>query len=139
MTEIFSDKSIEYVIELNEIICEQRPEPSGIDDMETFYEIFRKANGFSSESDPKTRIIKKSATLLSGIVWGQPFKNGNKATATATTKYFLRKNGYYLLWENDAEESCYYDLVDKTSLKFEGDPTIYSDIEKYLSDKIRNI
>ena len=139
MTEIFSDESIEYVIELNEMICEQRPEPSGLDDMEIFYEIFRKANGFSNESDPKTRIIKKSATLLSGIVWGQPFKNGNKATATATTKYFLRKNGYYLLWGNDAEERCYYDLLYKTSLKFEDDPTIYSDIEKYLSSKIRKI
>ncbi len=139
MTEIFSDDSIEYVIELNEMICEQRPEPSGIDDMEIFYEIFRKTNGFSSESDSKTRIIKKSASLLSGIVWGRPFKNGNKATATATTKYFLRKNGYYLLWDNDPEESYYYGLLHETSLKFEGDPTIYSNIEEYLSGKIKKI
>ena len=139
MPELFSDASIEYVIELNDIICEQRPEPSGIDDIETFYDIFRMVNGFARESDSKIRIIKKSATLLSGIVWGQPFKNGNKATATATTKYFLRKNGYYLLWNNDAEEGHYYDLLDKTSLKFEGDSTIYSEIEEYLSDKIQKI
>ena len=139
MPEIFSDESIEHVIELNEMICEQRPEPSGIDDMETFYEIFRRVNGFSNEVDSKIRIIKKCAALLSGIVWGQPFKNGNKATATAISKYFLRKNGYYLLWNSDAEESYYYDLVDKTSLKFEGDPTIYSDIEEYLLGKIRKI
>ena len=114
-------------------------EPFGLDNSQTFYDIFRKVNGHSAEPDPKLRIIKKSATLLSGIVWEQPFKNGNKATATAITKYFLQKNGFFFPLSTDDEEKEYFDLLEKTVNKFEGDDTIYSDIENYLLRKVVRI
>jgi len=69
-------------------------------------------------------------------VWNQPFKNGNKATATAITKYFLRKNGYFFPLSTDKEEREYFKLLEKTIEKFEGDATIYSEIEEYLLRKV---
>ncbi len=89
MPDIFTGDVIENIVELNKHITTHRNEPFGLDDTEIFYETFRNVNEFTSIPDPRTRIIKKAATLLSGIVWGQPFKNGNKATASAVTKYFL--------------------------------------------------
>lgn len=91
MHDTFSDRNIENVIELNRQIVGKRNENFGLSDHAKFYDIFRNVNGFSSVVDPKIRVTKKASTLLSGIVWGQPFKNGNKATGTVITKYFLRK------------------------------------------------
>jgi len=139
VTDIFSDKNIENVIDLNRQIVANRDEPFGLDDSQAFYNIFRRVNGFGSESDHKLRIVKKSATLLSGIVWKQPFKNGNKATASAITKYFLQKNGYFFPLSTDNDEREYFKLLERTVEKFEGDATIYSEIEEYLLGKVIRI
>jgi len=139
MSDVFSDKNIENVIDLNRQIVANRDEPFGLDDSQVFYDIFRRVNGFGGELDPKLRIIKKSATLLSGIVWKRPFKNGNKATATAITKYFLQKNGYFFPLSTDDDEREYFKLLERTVEKVEGDKTIYSEIEEYLFGKVIRI
>ena len=139
MIDIFSDKNIENVIDLNREIVANRNESFGLDNSQAFYNLFRRVNGFGGESDPKLRIIKKSATLLSGIVWEQPFKNGNKSTATAITKYFLQKNGYFFPLSTDDDEREYFELLERTVKKFEGDITIYSEIEEYLFRKVIGI
>jgi len=139
VTDIFSDKHIENVIDLNRQIVANRDEPFGLDDSQAFYDIFRRVNGFGGESDPKLRMIKKAATLLSGIVWEQPFKNGNKATASAITKYFLQKNGYFFPLSTDDDEGEYFKLLERTVEKFEGDVTIYFEIERYLLGKVVRI
>jgi len=71
---IFSDKNID----LNRKIVANRGEPFGLDDSQVFYEVFRRVKGFGSEPDPRLRIIKKAATLLSAIAWTsiQKWKQG---------------------------------------------------------------
>lgn len=139
MPDSFTDRNVENVKDVNRHIVESRGESFGLDDPTKFYDVFREVNGFYSIEDPKMRLIKKAATLLSGLVWGQPFKNGNKATATAITKYFLKKNGYFFVLQNDEEEKEFFNLLERTVEKFEGDPTIYSEIEKYLIRKVIKI
>ena len=136
MPDIFTGKVIENIIELNKVIVERRKEPFGLDDRDVFYDTFRNANEFNTISDPRTRIVKKASTLLSGLVWGQPFKNGNKATATAVTTYFLQKNGFDLKFANKKEKQEYFQLLEATAYKPEGDLSIYPDIEDYLMKKV---
>ena len=136
MPDIFTGNVIENIIALNKLIVERRNESFGLDDTEVFYDTFRSVNEFNAIPDPRIRMIKKASKLLSGLVWGQPFKNGNKSTATAVTVYFLQKNGYDLRFVSKKEKQEYFQLLEDTAYKPEGDLTIYPDIENYLMKKI---
>lgn len=136
MPDLFTGNVIENIVALNKLIVERRDEHFGLDDTEVFYGTFRNVNEFNSIPDPRIRIIKKASTLLSGLVWGQPFKNGNKATASAVTKYFLQKNGFDLKFANKREKQEYFKLLEDTTYKPEGDPSIYPDIENYMMKKV---
>ncbi|QLH06952.1 hypothetical protein [Nitrosopumilus ureiphilus] len=136
MSDMFTGNVIENIVALNKLIVEQRGESFGLDDIEVFYGTFRHVNEFNPIPDPRIRIIKKASILLSGLVWGQSFKNGNKATATAVTKYFLQKNGFDLKFANKREKQEYFKLLEDTTYKPEGDPSIYPDIETYLMKKV---
>lgn len=39
-------------------------------------------------------MIKRASHLLGGIVFEQPFKNGNKSTAFIVTQHYLKINGF---------------------------------------------
>jgi hypothetical protein len=64
--EIFGQKDIEEVIEVNKLICSYDNEPVGVN-METLNSIFDKVNSFNDISDRRIRIIKKATYILAGI------------------------------------------------------------------------
>lgn len=135
MTESFSHYEIEDVIIENRKTVEKRGEPFGVD-REILSLIFDNVNSYIDLEDKRARISRKVAYLLGGISYHQPFNNGNKETALAWTIYFLRKNGFDLPRRNLNEKRELYDLMIKTSFKFENDPTIITEVEEYLLEKI---
>ncbi|MBS1267576.1 MAG: hypothetical protein MAG458_00280 [Nitrosopumilus sp.] len=95
-TEIFSQKAIKNIPAVNKHICEKRPEPFGVDDSSLLPQIFERVNNHNDIPDKRKRVITKASHLFAGIIFVQPFKNGNKTTAEIITKYFLQQNGYKL-------------------------------------------
>lgn len=135
MNEIFSDNVINNVIRVDKHICTHRNEPFGCV-TERLFAVFNQVNSFNNIKDKKERIIKKAAHLLGGIVWQQPFSNGNKRTALAVTIHFLRKNGFTISLKTRKEEKEMFCLLEKTMLKSEGDDTIIPEVEDYLRRKV---
>ena len=139
MFEIYEQKDIEEVIEVNKLICSYDNEPHGVN-METLNSIFDKVNSFNDISDRRTRIIKKATHVLAGISYNQPFTEGNRRTSHYLVKNFLGRNLYQLRFYNYKEEDHFADMLKRTAEeKFEGDATIYSEIEKYLTYKVEDI
>lgn len=132
--EIFSNEEIEYLIVDNRKTVESRGQPFGVD-REILSMILHDVNSFSNITDKRARIIRKAADLLSGIVYHQPFNDGNKESALSWTIWFLRKNGFNLSLQNRQVKTDVYDLMTATSLKFEGED-IVSMVEEYLSEKV---
>lgn len=98
--------------------------------------VFHNVNSFNEIVDKKERIIRKSAHLLGGITFEQPYCNGNKRTALSVTMYFLRKNGFNLPLPTVTDEKEIFDLLEKTMLKMDGDVTIIPEVEEYLKRKV---
>lgn len=71
-------------------------EQAGIRDQGIFESALErpKANYFGEEQYPD--LFDKAAVLLDSLTNNHPFHNGNKRTAYATTKAFLKLNGYHL-------------------------------------------
>ena len=139
MFEIFGEKDIEEIIEVNKLICSYDDEPVGVN-METLNTIFDKVNSFSDISDRRTRIIKKATHILAGISYNQPFIEGNRRTSHYLVKNFLGRNLYQLRFYNAKEEDQFADMLRRTAEeKFEDDPTIYSEVEEYLTRKVEDI
>lgn len=135
LLEIFSEELLKNIIRVNHHIVNHRKEKFGCV-LERLLNVFNKVNSFNEISDRRERIIKKTAHILGGLTWSQPFSNGNKRTALSISIYFLRKNGFDLPITNKGEEKELFDLLEKTVLKFEGDETIISEVEEYLLRKI---
>jgi prophage maintenance system killer protein len=135
MPEYFSDESIRNVVLVNKHISERRRESFGIN-TERLSKVFSKVNDFNEISDKKQRITKKAANLLGGMTFHQPFNNGNKRTALSVTLYFLRKNGFDIDLGTLTQEKEMFELLEKTMLKIEGDETIISEVEDYLTRKL---
>ena len=70
-------------------------------------DVFDNVNSFNDIADRRERIIRKSAHILGGLAWTQPFSNGNKRTALSVTIYFLRKNGYDIPIKNKKKKRNY--------------------------------
>ena len=139
MFEIFGQKDIEEIIEVNKLICSYDNEPFGVN-METLNSIFDKVNSFNDISDRRTRIIKKATYILAGISYNQPFIEGNRRTSHYLVKSFLGRNLYQLRFYNTKEEDQFADMLKRTAEeKFEDDPTIYSEVEEYLTRKVEDI
>ncbi len=139
MFEIFGQKDIEEVVEVNKLICSYDDEPVGVD-METLNDIFDKVNSFDDIFDRRTRIIKKATHILAGISYNQPFIEGNRRTSHYLVKSFLGRNLYQLRFYNVKEEDQFADMLKRTAEeKFEDDLTIYSEIEEYLTRKVEDI
>lgn len=131
MKELFTKEDIEEIILDNHDLVADRGDSFGVN-REELDKIFDNVNKFNEISDRRTRIIRKSAWILGGITFYQPFNDGNKETALSLTIYFLRENRMDLPINSNSDKKEIYELLTKTVLKFEDDPTIISEIEKYL-------
>ncbi|WP_316505593.1 Fic family protein [Nitrosopumilus sp.] len=139
MFEVFEQKDIEEVTEVNKLICSYHNEPVGVD-MEILNSIFDKVNSYNEISDRRTRIIKKATHILAGISYNQPFVEGNRRTSHYLVKNFLGRNLFQLRFYNSKEEDQFADILKRTAEeKFEDDSTIYSEVEKYLTYKVEDI
>ena len=139
MNEIFSEKAIQNIVKVNEHICKHRGEEHGVDDKELLQLIFNDVNSHNDIEDKKIRIIEKATYLLGGIIYEQPFKNGNKGTADAITNYFLRNNGYELPIQTEEESDELIQLEQEISPLYTMDGqkhTIFPKLRKFLNSKI---
>ena len=135
MRETFSEDDIEEIIQDNHDLVNERGDSFGVN-REELDKIFGNVNNFDKILDRRIRIIKKSAWILGGITFYQPFNDGNKETALSLTTYFLRENEMDLPISSKSDKKEIYELLTKTVLKFEDDPTIISEIEDYLFKKV---
>ena len=135
VTEDFSPTEVEDVILDNQDLVEGRGECFSVD-REILNQIFNNMKSSNEIDDKRTRIIKKSAHLLAGISYYQPFREGNKETALSLTISFLRRNGLILPLNTKKEKKDIYEILVGTSLKFENDRTIVNEVEEYLSEKV---
>jgi len=135
--EIVSEDEINEIINFNQKLVTNTNESRGVNN-KYLSKIFNCVNSitYEKENDKLTRILKKTSWILGGITWIQPFNEGNRRTAISFTIIFLNRNGYDLSLENLKTEI--YALLEKTYLKFEGDNTIYTEIEDFLKSNIRD-
>ena len=71
------------IILVNRQFCKQPDEPYGLNYPEQLEKIVDEIKGYNQLSDDKEKAILQATRLLTGLVFGQPFKNGNKKTAMA--------------------------------------------------------
>ena len=138
MLENFSEEDIQEVIEVNKLIVSHDNEPHGVT-MDILNGIFNRVNSFNDIANRRERIIKKSTYILAGISYQQPFTEGNRRTSYYLLKSFLGRNGYILRPYNPEEKDTLADLLKRTAeQKFENDPTIYTEVEQYLTRKVED-
>ena len=137
MSEHFSSEQVNSVITANRTIVTSRKESFGCD-KERLENVFEAVNSITKSNypDKRDRIVAKASQLLGGITFNQPFNNGNKTTATTVTIEFLRRNGFDLPITTEQEEDEHIALLERTIYKFPEDPTIISEVEAYLADRI---
>jgi prophage maintenance system killer protein len=125
---------------VNRKFCEDLGEPYGLDHPEILQKILDEYRTHDSIEDEKEKVIQKATCLLAGLVFYQPFKNGNKRTSLSISRIMMKThhhtiNGY----ETDAIQEEVYNLLNKTMMKMEGDPTIKTEIEDYLRENLIKI
>ncbi|MCE2507488.1 MAG: Fic family protein [Nitrosopumilaceae archaeon] len=91
--EIFSENAIKNISSINKHVVEKRPESFGVDDPSLITKIFERVNQYYHIPNKKVRLIKRASHVLAGIIFEQPFKNGNKSTAYIVTQHYLKING----------------------------------------------
>lgn len=136
--EKFSQTAIKNIILVNQHICKHRPEKHGFD-KKSLDEIFFNVNSHNEVRDKRKRIVKKASHILAGIIFHQPFTNGNKTTAETIMKYFLKINGYHLPIRTEEDSQYLIDLeVNMSPLKLFEDQykKAFEMAEEYL---LRNI
>lgn len=139
MFEVFEQRDIEEIIEVNKLICSYDNNPIGVD-REILDTIFDKVNSFNDIKNKRERIIRKTTYFVAGISHNQPFLDGNRRTSFYLLKNFLGRNGYTIRFYNEEEEDILADILQRTAeVKFEDDPTIYSEIEEYLTQKVEDM
>ncbi len=92
-SEFFSSDAIKNISLINKHIVEKRPESFGVDDPSLIIKIFERVNRDYHIPNKKIRLIKRASHVLAGIIFEQPFKNGNKSTAYIVTQHYLKING----------------------------------------------
>ena len=90
LKETFTDAEIEELIEDNKQLVAIRGDSFGVNNSE-LSNIFSKINNFDQITNFKDRIIRKTAWILGGISFHQPFNDGNKEMAVSLAIYFLRE------------------------------------------------
>ncbi len=139
MFEVFSEKDIQEVRDANRLIVSHDNEPYCVDD-DVLKEIFYHVNSFSDVLSQRDKIVKKSTHVVAEISYNQPFCEGNRRTSFYVLKSFLGRNGFTIRFYSIKEKEEFADLLRRTAKeKFEGDPTIYSKVERYLERKIEPV
>ena len=139
MFEIFSERDIQEVRDANKLIVSHDDEPYCVDE-DVLRKIFRRVNSFNGIRSQRKRIVKKSTHIVAGISYNQPFCEGNRRTSFYVLKSFLGRNGFTIRFYSTKEKKEFADLLRRTAEeKFEDDPTIYSEIEQYLAQKIESV
>lgn len=133
-SETLSFEDIEYLISFNKRRVKKRGELFEAD-RDYLDKIPNKIDSYNVIKDRQQRIIKKATRILAGITYYQPFGDGNKETAHYMTIRFLKRNGFKLLNTSETRKEI-YDLLIRTILKPTNDPTLYSEVEEYISKKI---
>jgi len=128
------------VIIVNRKFCKELGEPYELSYPDMLQSIIDEYNSYDSLPDEKEKAIQKACCLFVGLVFEQPFKNGNKRSALSISlimmKYHKHKiNGY----ENEEVQEKFYKLLDKTMMKMEGDLTIKSELYDYLRENLIKI
>lgn len=128
------------VILVNRQFCKQLDEPYGLDYPEILQKIVDEINSYNKLEDDKEKAIQKAACLLIGLVFDQPFKNGNKRTSLAISLLLMRIHHHDIEeYGNKEKQKILYELLENTMMKMEGDKTIKTDIEKFLRENITKI
>ena len=135
MSESFSPEDVEHMVLENKETVEARGEPFGVK-IEKLSFIINNVNAFNDVADKRTRIVKKATQLLVGMSYDQPFINGNKETGLPWTTLLLERNGFKLPLETMNEKNAVYELMEHTGFKMEGDTSIISEMEEYLTSRI---
>ena len=99
--------SIEAIKEFNRIIVSEREETYSLEDPKQLEIILQDTETLAEDLPLENAIIKKATRLLRGITLAQPFYEGNKETALATTRVFLLRNGFKLI----ASDEEIFDLL----------------------------
>ena len=130
MFENFEQRDIEEIIEVNKLICSYDNDPIGVV-RETLDGIFDKVNLFDDIENRRERIIKKTTFIVAGISHDQPFLDGNRRTSFYIMKNFLGRNGFTIRLYSKKEEDILANILQRTAeVKFEDDPTIYSEVSR---------
>ena len=75
-----------------------------------------------------------------GLVFHQPFKNGNKRTAVSISLIMMKDNGFKIKgYETEEVQKVFYQLLNNTMMKMEGDESIKPDLENYLRENLINV
>lgn len=130
----------EDVIVVNKQFCMQLDEPYGLDYPNILQKILDEFNEYDKLEDDKEKAIQKACCLLVGLVFEQPFKNGNKRTSVAISLLMMKIHHYDIKgYEQEEKQEQFYNLLNKTMMKMEGDQTIRSELEQYLRENIIKI
>lgn len=132
--EIFSPDAIKNISLINKHVVEKRPESFGVDDPSIITKIFERVNQYFHIPDKKIRVIKRASHLLAGIVFEQPFKNGNKSTAFIVTQHYLKINGF--VFSVDVSDDELVQLLESVSPLFLNEDQYdiaFSTVEEFLT------
>ncbi len=93
--------TLNAISEFNKITVTERNETYALEEPEILERILQKMQKVGEDVPVEQAIVKKATKLLHGITLLQPFFEGNKETALASTKAFLTLNGYSLNASNE--------------------------------------
>jgi len=128
------------LIVVNRQFCEQSNEQYGLDHPDILQQILDEFNGYNKLNDDKEKAIQKACCLMVGLVFDQPFKNGNKRTSVSISLLIMRIHNYDIDgYRNEEKQKKFYNLLDKTMMKMEGDNTIKIELEEYLRNNMIKI
>ena len=140
MTDEFPENVVQNIPLINKHIVEKRPEEFGVDDPEILPRIFSRVNSHQNTKDSTMQIIEIASDILAGIIFEQPFKNGNKSTAFVLTQYYLQKKGFVI--PLTISDNILVDLLESVSPLYlnEDQYTIaFSKVREFLSKNIIKI
>lgn len=125
------------IIIVNREFCKDLGEQYGLDHPDILQKVLDEYNVFDKIEDQKEKAVQKACCLMVGLVFGQPFKNGNKRTSLAVARVMMKAHGYTIEgYETEKKQEEFYNLLEKTMLKMEGDPTIKTELEDYLRENL---
>lgn len=128
------------VVVIDRNFCKESGEVYGLDHPDILQNTIDEYNSYDSIQDEKEKAIQKATCFLAGLVFEQPFKNGNKRTSLSIARSMMKSYNYTIDgYETDAIQEEVYNLLEGTMLKMEGAPTIKTEIEDYLRKNLIKI